>query len=124
MCNPPGGDWSGVTLRDFGSGAEYRWTSLPRVSGKDGKRPDHVIQIDQSGNGVILVAIESKDTAGKLEEKVGRRMKKFMRDLISSPPTISKPASGDWTPYSDKPLNLVSEVISAGAFLLGKSGKT
>jgi hypothetical protein len=27
-------------------------------------------------------------------------MKKFMRDLISSPPTISKPASGDWTPYS------------------------
>ena len=116
MCNPPGGDWSGVTLRDFGSGAEYRWTSLPRVSGKDGKRPDHVIQFFQSGKEAILVAIESKDTAGKLEENVGRRMKKFMRDLISSPPTISKSASGDWMPFSNKPLNLVSEVISAGAF--------
>jgi hypothetical protein len=116
MCNPPGGDWSGVTLRDFASGADFRWTSLPRVSGKDGKRPDHVIEFAHSDKVVVLVAIESKDTAGKLEEKVGRRMKKFMRDLISSPPTISRPASGDWMPYSDKPLNLVSEVISAGAF--------
>ena len=116
MCNPPGGDWSGVTLLDFGSGAEYRWTSLPRVSGKDGKRPDHVIEIAQSGKGAILVAIESKDTAGKLEAKVGRRMKKFMCDLISGPPTISKPASGEWTPYSGKPLNVVSDMISAGAF--------
>ena len=116
MCNPPGGDWSGVTLLNFVSGAEYRWTSLPRVSRKDRKRPDHVIQIAQSGKEIILVAIESKDTAGKLEENVGRRMKKFMHDLISSPPTISKSASGDWMPYSDKPLTLVSEVISAGAF--------
>ncbi len=116
MCNPPGGDWSGVTLRDFASGAEYRWTSLPRVSGKDGKRPDHVIQIAQPDTRAILIAIESKDTAGKFEERVGRRMKKFIRDLISSPPTIYKPASGDWTPYSGKPLGLVSGVVSVGAF--------
>ena len=116
MCNPPGGDWSGVTLLDSIAGAEYRWTSLPRVSGKNGKRPDHVIQIAQSGKAAILVSIESKDTAGKLEENVGRRMKKFMRDLISSPPTICKPSNGEWTPYADKPLNLVSEIISAGAF--------
>jgi len=116
MCNPPGGDWSGVTLRDFVSGEEYRWTSLPRVSGKEGKRPDHVIQISQQTARTILVAIESKDTAGKLEDRVGRRMKKFMRDLIASAPTITKPGTGDWTPYTGKPLDLVSDVISAGAF--------
>lgn len=83
---------------------------------KDGKRPDHVIQVLQSAKAVILTAIESKDTAGKLEENVGRRMKKFMRDLLASAPTICKPASEDWRPYVGKPLNLVSEVISAGAF--------
>jgi hypothetical protein len=116
MSNPPGGDWSGVTLRDFDSGAEYHWTSLPRVSGKDGKRPDHVIQIIQTAKTAILTAIESKDTAGKLEENVGRRMKKFMRDLLSSAPTICKPADGEWTPYEGKPLNLASEIVSAGAF--------
>lgn len=116
MCNPPGGDWSGVTLRDFDSGSEYRWTSLPRVSGKDGKRPDHVIQIYQTTKAAILTAIESKDTAGKLEGNVGRRMKKFMRDLLASAPTICKPAREDWRPYAGKPLNLVSEVISVGAF--------
>lgn len=116
MCNPPGGDWSGITLRNFVSSAEHRWTSLPRVSGIDGKRPDHVVQIDQQKDRTILVAIESKDTAGKIEERVGHRMKKFMRDLITIAPTIAKPHKGSWTPYSGEPLDLVSEVISAGAF--------
>ena len=116
MCNPPGGDWSGITLRNFISSAEHRWTSLPRVSGIDGKRPDHVVQIDQQKGRTILVAIESKDTAGKIEERVGRRMKKFTHDLIAIAPTIAKPHKGKWTPYSGEPLNLVSEVISAGAF--------
>ncbi|MCW5553404.1 MAG: hypothetical protein KIS67_14740 [Verrucomicrobiae bacterium] len=116
MCNPPGGDWSGVTLRDGCAGTQYRWTSLPRVSGKDGKRPDHVIQISQSGKTAILAAIESKDTAGKLEDTVGRRLKRFMHDLLASPPTICRPPGREWTPYSGNPLKLVSEVISAGAF--------
>jgi hypothetical protein len=120
MCNPPGGDWSGITLLDFVTGTAYRWTSLPRVSGKEGKRPDHLIQFAQPGNRTILVAIESKDTSGKLEEKVGRRMKKFTRDLISSPPTISKLQDGDWMPYVDKTngkgMNQVSTIFSAGAF--------
>lgn len=116
MCNPPGGDWSGVTLQDSHSGTEYRWTSLKRVPGKTGKRPDHVIQISRSGKAAILANIESKDTAGKLEQNVGRRMKKFMRELLSSPPTIHKLPGGDWKPYDGKPLDLISEVVSAGAF--------
>ncbi|MEA3341199.1 MAG: hypothetical protein U9R15_14645, partial [Chloroflexota bacterium] len=42
MCNPPGGDWSGLSILNFETGEEFRWTSLPRVSGAGGKRPDHV----------------------------------------------------------------------------------
>ena len=41
MCNPPGGDWSGISIRN--KEAVYRWLSLPRVS--EDKRPDHVIQV-------------------------------------------------------------------------------
>jgi len=116
MCNPPGGDWSGVTLRNFQSGAEYRWTSLPRVSGKDGKRPDHVIQFSDQAGRVILAAIESKDTASKLEERVGPRMKKFMHKLCASLPTISKPSTGDWSLYDGAKPDLISGVITVGAF--------
>lgn len=43
LCNPPGGDWSGVSFLD-NEKATNRWTSLPRVTGLDGKRPDHIIQ--------------------------------------------------------------------------------
>lgn len=28
MCNPPGGDWSGISYFDFSDKTEYRWTSL------------------------------------------------------------------------------------------------
>lgn len=37
MCNPPGGDWSGISLIE--NNYEYRWLSLPRVSGANSKRP-------------------------------------------------------------------------------------
>ena len=116
MCNPPGGDWSGVVLRDFATGDEYRWTSLPRVSGKDGKRPDHMIEIAKAAGQIVLLAIESKDSATKLEERIGLRMKKYMEDLIGKPPTISKRAGGEWGLYSGVKVDLVTEIISAGAF--------
>ncbi|MGH8248551.1 MAG: hypothetical protein ACREUU_19205 [Gammaproteobacteria bacterium] len=116
LCNPPGGDWSGVTLRDFSSGIEYRWTSLRRVSGEGRKRPDHVIEILEHADRIVLVAIESKDTARKLENGVGQRMNKFTQDLLASPPTISKTNGGEWTLYSGAAIRLVADVISAGAF--------
>jgi hypothetical protein len=40
MCNPPGGDWSGLSVLDERLAQEFRWTSLPRVSGGGSKRPD------------------------------------------------------------------------------------
>lgn len=116
MCNPPGGDWSGVTLRDFGTGAEYRWTSLPRVSGKDGKRPDHAVQVHQVTGSVALVLIESKDSGAKLEEEVGPRMKKFVDDLLASSPTIFNKSPAGWTLYAGESVRLFQDTHTAGAF--------
>lgn len=59
MCNPPGGDWSGISYWDFSDKTEYRWTSLPRVSAIKAKRPDHIIQIHSKKEEIFLV-IESK----------------------------------------------------------------
>lgn len=116
MCNPPGGDWSGCTLQDFATGAEYRWTSLPRVSGKGGKRPDHVVQIALQRGLTVLVAIESKDAAGKLEDKVGRRMKKYLSDLMRKPPVTSRTANGNWSLHSGEARVPISEIVSVGAY--------
>jgi len=59
MCNPPGGDWSGVSVLDFNTLEEYRWTSLPRVSAVGGKRPDHIIQVSDTSKEPIFLSIES-----------------------------------------------------------------
>ena len=40
MCNPPGGDWSGISFRWDGTESEHRWLTLPRVSAEGAKRPD------------------------------------------------------------------------------------
>lgn len=60
-CNPPGGDWSGLSILDFETGEEFRWTSLPRVSSAGGKRPDHVIEFLLDNGHWGLLAIESND---------------------------------------------------------------
>jgi hypothetical protein len=116
MCNPPGGDWSGVTLCDFKSGNQYRWTSLPRVSAAGGKRPDHVIQFSASSGSVTLAVIESKDTASKLEDRIGPRMKTYMEKLCDRPSTISKTAGSDWELYSGESVGMFGNSISIGAF--------
>ncbi len=38
MCNPPGGDWSGISFRWDATEPEYRWLTLPRVSAEGAKR--------------------------------------------------------------------------------------
>jgi len=116
MSNPPGGDWSGLTLRDFKNGTDYRWTSLPRVSGLEGKRPDHVVAITDDNDRYILVAIESKDIAKKLEARVGPRMKKFTKDLLSSTPTIAKSNGAEWLQHIGSHNPQVDDIISVGAF--------
>lgn len=92
MCNPPGGDWSGISFLDVNQGVEFRWTSLPRVSGKDSKRPDHILQFL---NEKVLLSVESKNTYSNLDENIGPRLKKYVEDLLVDHAPISyKQVSG------------------------------
>ena len=80
FCNPPGGDWSGISI--IQNNNEYRWLSLERAP-KNMKRPDHVLQFYKENPSVIL-SIESKDSKGKLmksEESVGPKMVKYLHNL-------------------------------------------
>jgi hypothetical protein len=92
MCNPPGGDWSGCSLLGT-DGMEYRWTSLPRVSGVNSKRPDHVVQFRSIP---VVLLVESKTKASDLEVDIGPRMSGYARRLFTSLPTTRRPTSGDW----------------------------
>ena len=80
LCNPPGGDWSGVSITDS-DGNVTRWTSLPRVSGIEGKRPDHIIQFTKHK---IILSIESKDTLANLESGIGPRLDQYTQSLLES----------------------------------------
>jgi hypothetical protein len=116
MCNPPGGDWSGLSILDFGTGQELRWTSLPRVSGPGTKRPDHVIQFLLGDGTVLLLAIESKDRAFKIEADVGTHLVEYTRRLIELAPITMKNPQGEWNVYTGPKLQSVSAILSGGAF--------
>lgn len=90
MCNPPGGDWSGLSAINFRTGSEYRWTSLPRVSAVGGKRPDHVVLFDTEGENFTLLAIESKDVPSKIADNLGPRLTTYIEQLSETPPIAVK----------------------------------
>ncbi len=117
MCNPPGGDWSGLSILNFETGKEFRWTSLPRVSGADGKRPDHVIEFLLDDGRWVLLAIESKDRISRLKRDVGSRLKTYTRQLVETPPTIARVTNGEWNLWQSNNVPLPHlAVISGGAF--------
>lgn len=121
MCNPPGGDWSGLSILDFQSRAEMRWTSLPRVSGVGGKRPDHVLQFTVNGGKQILLAIESKNRPTDLERGIGKRLKKYTEKLIKMPPLIFRSGLSDWGLWQSRSAPRIDiRVISGGAFCWAK----
>ena len=98
MCNPPGGDWSGISLVDTSHGKEYRWLVLPRVTAQDAKRPDHVFQEIQTSNGTLALVIESKDNPRSLERGIGPRLIRYMKALAaSSPNVVREQGSLDWS---------------------------
>lgn len=102
MCNPPGGDWSGINIVDFEKRKEFRWTSLPRVSGLMSKRPDSLVQFRFSNN---LLSIESKDIEARLENKIGPRLINYVRILLNETPIAYRNiGSNQWTQYKDKKL--------------------
>jgi len=117
MCNPPGGDWSGLSFFDFSNDIEYRWTSLPRVSKSNGKRPDHVIEIKIDKDTTLLLSLESKDNSSDFEKDIGTRLNTYTRDLIESTPTIKRKTTGTWEAVPEK--EKIKENIvycSGGAF--------
>ena len=115
FCNPPGGDWSGISFF-FHNGLEYRWTSLPRVSIVGGKRPDHIIQVFGK-NLDLFLAIESKGNGRKLEKGIGENLIKYVMSVYETIPTAKREKGKHW----ESNANLIEipdfQVISIGAFL-------
>ena len=98
---------------DFSNMNQYKWTSLPRVSDKDTKRPDHLIQFNKPN---ILLSIESKDASSTLENGIGPRLKKYINILIKHQPiAIKGPAEEEWKLLQAK-VTLKGKIISGAAF--------
>jgi len=116
ICNPPGGDWSGISIIDFATGIEYRWTSLPRVSGVEAKRPDHLVQFEFNNS---FLAIESKEKYATLEKEIGPRLEKYAKDLIVKNPPISHRANNQakWETFSDSLTKNDHSFYSGAAFI-------
>lgn len=119
MCNPPGGDWSGLSVV-FGND-EVRWLSLPRVSDEvDGKRPDHVIEIFGMYRKPVLLAIESKERAMDLEPDVGSGLINYISNLMNYVPSVERqvtPFYSDWAQSRELIDFLEYTTISAAAYL-------
>ena len=124
MCNPPGGDWSGVSLLTPDHHLDLRWVSLTRVSGADTKRPDHVFQIISATKADIILSIESKETPQTLEQGIGPRLTRYIENLVRSPASIERQLTAKGWAHSDREFNLSEyRFASAGAFLATERAK-
>ena len=118
MCNPPGGDWSGISFRWSNKGPEYRWLTLPRVSGEGSKRPDHVFALFGYGNNTVCLCIESKESARLLGANMGRQLIRYTESLFKDTPSIyRKDDTNPWEIYKElwDPQEII--FVSAGAYL-------
>jgi hypothetical protein len=98
MCNPPGGNWSGISFQATPKADVVRWSSLPRVP-MGVKRPDHVV-VFQARRPTVL-SIESKHRAGTVETGVGSRLTAYVDTLFRIPPTITRAPTGQaWTQFT------------------------
>lgn len=103
MCNPPGGDWSGVSLQPPDRAVELRWLTLPRVSAEEAKRPDHVFQFFSSTKPPILLSVESKEHAASVEAGIGPRLTGYIEALLRTPASIERPTQTvSWTHSTTK----------------------
>lgn len=121
MCNPPGGDWSGLSIL-YGN-YEVRWLSLPRVSKEiNGKRPDHILELFGVFDRPVLLSIESKERSFDLEKNVGEGLINYIRNLMNYIPNVERlthPRIRTWT-QSQRLVDFNAfEVISAAAYLRG-----
>lgn len=121
LCNPPGGDWSGLSIVNSLStiGKEYRWLSLPRVS-PNGKRPDHVFTIDNLLDKPIILTIESKEKCSDLEieKNIGQSLKNYINYLFAFNPSVEKKVTCSTWEISSSKLNCKDfYCASVGCFL-------
>lgn len=115
MCNPPGGDWSGISFQSAADGEVVRWTSLPRVSGVDSKRPDHAIIF--YGTPPSVMVAESKDTSSRVEAGIGPRLTIYLQNLLKVAPNVIRTVGArTWGPYSGPAVSPIPTIISAAAF--------
>jgi len=118
MCNPPGGDWSGISFRWAKDAPEYRWLTLPRVSAEGAKRPDHVFAIFGHEGGTVCLCVESKERARSLELRIGPRLIRYAEALFESVPSIQRGKKLDpWAIYGDSWATQSVSFVSAGAYL-------
>lgn len=118
-CNPPGGDWSGISIRQNDS--VYRWLSLPRAP-KEVKRPDHIIEL-KDGENLVLLIIESKDYPKDVikEGNLDKSLKAYLENLMNfSPSAIFSKKSLSWEPNNDYDFLLSIDnfiMITAAAYI-------
>lgn len=118
MCNPPGGDWSGISFRWDHSEPEHRWLTLPRVSADGAKRPDHVFSLFGHGDLPICLCIESKEHSRSLDANIGPRLIRYTEALFEIAPSIHRERKNDpWKIFEDKWKCRDLIYISAGAYL-------
>jgi len=119
MCNPPGGDWSGISILD--NDKELRWLSLPRVGNKKSKRPDHVFEIFKLTNKPIILSVESKDRLKKVENGIGVRLTKYTKHLVSSKASAERKCGQPNWKRSKQSINSSNYIFaSAVCFLITK----
>ena len=120
LCNPPGGDWSGISFLDCNK-KEHRWMSLPRVS-DNAKRPDHIFQINYEETHYILI-IESKERLSGLlndKEELGQALIDYVTDLTKYQSSAILD-NGKWKKNIDTDFILkINNYITAAAFFFSK----
>lgn len=125
MCNPPGGDWSGVSLQTVDRAAELRWLTLPRVSADEAKRPDHVFQFFSPTRPPIILSVESKERAASVEEGIGPRLTSYIKALLQTPASIGRlPQTVSWTHSTTRLDERRFAMASAVAFISDTEQRT
>ena len=121
MCNPPGGDWSGISLLTSDGSTELRWMSLPRVGGGHAKRPDHVFQIFGIDPKPVVLIVESKETATAVESSIGPMLKTYVSDLLSTSASTDRTLSprGRWS-HSERSIATGDLLLCSGVAFLGE----
>jgi hypothetical protein len=121
MCNPPGGDWSGVSLQPPDRSLELRWLSLPRVSGDDTKRPDHVFQFFGVSPRSVILSVESKEQAGSVEANIGPRLSEYISRLITREASVQRRDSSSAWGHSTHILNIKDFIFASAVAFISNS---